>query len=550
MAQVSARVRERRKRGVRDRGPGRLEVSTAGAPRKWALTAWQWSAAAILVGAAFLRLFLLTEKVFHHDEGVNGNFLTILFRNGYYHYDPSNYHGPSLYYAALLVTSIESLFVGKAGLNTFAVRFVTAAFGVGVVWLMLCLRRQLGNFGALSAAALAATSSGMVFFSRYFIHEILFVFFSLGVIVALLRWKETGQPRYLMLAAASASLLGTTKETWIITVVVWLLAWGCTALYMRMRRRSGAAVTTPGKRKRTGSPLTEQPAHGIATLLYVQAALVFITIWVVLYSSFFTNFPRGVYDSLLTYTYWFKTSGNANVYPLTKYLEWLVVQWNTPSLELGAEFTAMVLGTFGAITALVQARSRFAVFSAFWALGIFAAYSLVPYKTPWLALSIVLPFIVTAGYLLEQLYERRSLQIVAVFILAISTAYSSYAAVQLSFFRYDDESEPYSYAHSRRDLLNLVGEIENIAAGNPAGKEIGITIMSPEHWPLPWYLRDFPNVGYWGKVVETDQPIVIALESQRAEVERQLGGKYRLFTEHDLRPGNRLLLYLRKDVQP
>jgi predicted membrane-bound mannosyltransferase len=270
----------------------------------------------------------------------------------------------------------------------------------------------------------------------------------------------------------------------------------------------------------------------------------------VLYSSFFTNLPRGVYDSLLTYTYWFKTSGNANVYPLTKYLEWLVVQWNTPSLELGAEFTAMVLGTFGAITALVQARSRFAVFSAFWALGIFAAYSLVPYKTPWLALSIVLPFIVTAGYLLEQLYERRSLQIVAVFILAISIAYSSYAAVQLSFFRYDDESEPYSYAHSRRDLLNLVGEIENIAAGNPAGKEIGITIVSPEHWPLPWYLRDFPNVGYWGKVVETDQPIVIALESQRAEVERQLGGKYRLFSERDLRPGNRLLLYLRKDVQP
>lgn len=542
MTQVSARARERKNRGARAARITQAEVPSPAPRRRWWFTSWEWTAAGILFGAAFLRLFLLTAKVFHHDEGVNGNFMVTLFRNGYYHYDPGNYHGPSLYYAALLVTSIESLFVGKAGLNTFALRLVTVIFGMGVVWLMLCLRRQLGNTGAVCAAALAATSSGMVFFSRYFIHEILFIFFSLGAVAAVLRWKESGRPSYLLWASASVALLGTTKETWIITVVVWLLALGCTAVYMRLRTRFGSSI--PDRKRRKGAALAEPvtPRQSRETLMWMcaNATAVFITIWVVLYSSFFTNFPQGLYDSVLTYTYWFKTSGNANVYGWDKYLEWLSK----------AELPALVLGSVGTVIALIQARSRFAVFSAFWSLGILTAYSLVPYKTPWLALSIVLPFIIMSGYALEQLYQRKSLKIVAILLAVLAVGYSCYGAVELSFFRYDDETQPYSYAHSKRDLLNLVNEIETIAAGNPAGKQIGITIMSPEHWPLPWYLRDFPNAGYWGKVVQTDQPIVIVHENQKAEAEQMLGDKYRLFSQHDLRPGNRLLLYLRKDVQP
>ena len=103
---------------------------------------------------------------------------------------------------------------------------------------------------------------------------------------------------------------------------------------------------------------------------------------------------------------------------------------------------------------------------------------------------------------------------------------------------------------TRRDFLNLVHEVEIIAAGNPAGEKIGITIMSPEHWPMPWYLREYPNVGYWGKIVDTKEPIIIAHMDQKAEVDRQFGDRYREIGEYDLRPGNRLVLYLRKDLQP
>ncbi|HWF02228.1 MAG TPA: flippase activity-associated protein Agl23, partial [Candidatus Angelobacter sp.] len=197
--------------------------------------AWWWSSAAILAAATFLRLLFLTEKPLHHDEGVNGLFLVTLFRTGYYHYDPANYHGPSLYYLAVIPTAINNIFHWGHGLSTFGIRLVTAVFGVGTVWLTLCLRRYLGTAGALAAAAFAAVSPGFVYFSRYFIHEMLFIFFSLGVIVAWLWYRETNKAVYLMLASASAGMLFATKETWIITTGVWLIAIPCTVFYLRFR---------------------------------------------------------------------------------------------------------------------------------------------------------------------------------------------------------------------------------------------------------------------------------------------------------------------------
>jgi predicted membrane-bound mannosyltransferase len=115
---------------------------------------------------------------------------------------------------------------------------------------------------------------------------------------------------------------------------------------------------------------------------------------------------------------------------------------------------------------------------------------------------------------------------------------------------YDNDSYAYIYAHTKRDFLGLVNEIDAIAAANPAKKDIGITVMSPEHWPLPWYLREYKNVGYWGRIVPTSEPIVIALQPQVPEVQSQLGKEYREYSTHDLRPGNTLVMFVRKDVHP
>ena len=346
-----------------------------------------------------------------------------------------------------------------------------------------------------------------------------------------------------MLASLSAALLCATKETWVITVGVWLIAIPCTTVFLRLRKTS---IENQDSRSQRSQQRSDSLPAGDLTQrewswgqLYSTAALLFAAVWILFYSSFFTNFPQGVYDSVLTFTYWSKTSEAANVYSFTKYLEWLVY----PKM---AELPAMLLGSVGIVLALWRARDRFAVFVAFWSLGILAAYSLVSYKTPWCALNIVLPFVIMAGYGLQQLYGRRS---IAVFLAAIAVGVSLYLAIELSFFKYDDDAQAYSYAHTKRDFQRLVNEVDSIAAGNPAGKDIGITVMSGEHWPLPWYLRDYTHAGYWGTVVDSSEPILIVHENQVAEVERRLGDRYRLIASYDLRPGVRLYLYLRKDVQ-
>src|SRR3954464_7989700 len=161
---------------------------------------WRVASILVLAGAAFIRLYELGLKPMHHDEGVNGFFLTNLFRQGVYHYDPTNYHGPTLYYFALVVTKVGALLFGEgAGLSTIAVRLVPVIFGVGTIFLTLCLWRNIGRVGALAAAFFVAFSPGHVFISRYFIHESHFVFFTLAIVVAVMRYYDSADPLYLLL---------------------------------------------------------------------------------------------------------------------------------------------------------------------------------------------------------------------------------------------------------------------------------------------------------------------------------------------------------------
>ena len=51
--------------------------------------------------------------------------------------------------------------------------------------------------------------------------------------------------------------------------------------------------------------------------------------------------------------------------------------------------------------------------------------------------------------------------------------------------------------------------------------------MSPDYWPLPWYLRNFSRVGYFGRMAASTEPIIIANENQKDEIETSFGQFYR-----------------------
>jgi uncharacterized protein (TIGR03663 family) len=525
---------------------------------------WVISSIVIVSIALFLRLYNLTLVPLHHDEGVNGNFLVRLVREGFYHYDPENYHGPSLYYFTAVIGWVIRFLFGvdaqnKYGLNTVTIRLVTALFGIATILLVLSLRKRLGTIGSLAAAALLAISPGAVYLSRYFIHETLFVFFAVGIVVASLRYFEDGHPIYLILAAASTALLFATKETFIINAPVLLLALISTQLYLWIRRNLSSKERNRLKYNQAEAQTFSERAQTTIVRLGGSrwivmwgfvAAVVFVTVSVLFYSSFFTNYPKGVYDSLRTFEVWTKTGQVNHVHPIWKYVEWLIYE----------ESPVLVLGALGALISLWQGRNTFAIFASFWAFGTLAGYSLVPYKTPWIALNFVVPLAIVSGCAVQAIYEQPWGQIRGVVVvMLLAVVISGYQTFDLNFVNYDNDDSyyVYVYAHTRRETLNLVEELNRIAKATGQGSQLGITIVSPDYWPLPWYLRDYGRVGYFARMAASNEPVIIASEAQKDEMQTNFGGRYQPVDSrlnaaggYSLRPGVDLLIYVRNDVVP
>ncbi|MFM9905826.1 MAG: glycosyltransferase family 39 protein [Pyrinomonadaceae bacterium] len=636
-----------------------------------------WFACAVLVTAvaAFLRFFWLDLKPLHHDEGVNGFFLTNLVRDGIYKYDPGNYHGPTLYYIALP-------FVELFGLKTIPIRVSVAIFGVLTVILALFLKRYIGKTGSIFAALFLALSPGMVYISRYFIHEIFFIFLSLAIVVAvllfierrkagyfaigwmvllllvcflpsalnlasflggenqsalwafriaflviesalvylvirmILAWNE-GRLIYLMLASASAALLFATKETAFITIGTMAIACACVwgwrrfassesfdrlkwpmigavhvigllaALYFRNYLVDGAkwvydnflgqgrvqepfvfymvilltlaaisawAVFLYFYRQSDAGTLDEDSdltwsnlALGIGTgtdriLLLAAIVTVFIYITVLFFSSFFT-YGEGVSKAFEAYSIWTKTGSKDHTQNgVFAYIKW-GVKVETPLL---------VLSALGAGIALLRVKHRFAIFTAFWAFGLFAAYMIIPYKTPWLALSFYLPMCIIAGYGINELVASKNLasKISGIVLAAFATVLLGYQTYDLNFVRYDDEEMGYVYAHTKRPLLGLVAKIEYYAGKSGKGKDATIEIVSPDYWPMTWYLNEYGHANFHGQLVDanTSEMIVAKKNDQDGAVIQKYSAHYKFVDVWPLRPGVDLMLLVRKDL--
>jgi uncharacterized protein (TIGR03663 family) len=486
--------------------------------------------------ALFLRFYDLPLKPLHHDEAVNTVFLTKLVNPPHlYRYDPSNYHGPTLYYVGWLSAAVF-------GLSTFAIRFVTAAFGLITVLLVLALKRYIGAVGALAAAALIALSPGAVYFSRYFIHEMLLVCFTMALVVSAALWVSRRRLLFLYLASVSAGLMFATKETAIITAVVIAVAALGATWYVELRKLARSTDSPSSLPKRFLIAAAGRSALSIGQdgkrrlVLLIPAVALFLAASLFFYTSLFTHW-QGALDALGAFAIWTKTGTAVHTRPWHAYLNWLS-QEELPLLLLGAAGTGL---------ALVKAENRFTVFAALWSVGILMAYSVIPYKTPWLALNAIVPLAITGGYAAEIAWRHRpvvstrALTVVA----AVVAGVGLYQAVVLNFIRYDDGRYPYVYVHTQREVMAMVDEIDRLRTYNPA---LTIAITSKDQFPLSWYLRSY-RAGYHGRPVATNDSLVIASEEQQPVLDRLLGDRYARLRSYRLRPGVRLVLYARRDLK-
>src|SRR5207253_3147541 len=137
-----------------------------------------WMFWGILGLAAVLRILFLGIKPPHFDEGINGWFVDQMVKDGFYRYDPTNYHGPLHFYILFLS---QTLF----GRNLYALRLPVVLASIGSVWLALKYDRLISRPVARLAALAMALSPGFVFYRRCSIPQAWPHLFSMMLIVCL-----------------------------------------------------------------------------------------------------------------------------------------------------------------------------------------------------------------------------------------------------------------------------------------------------------------------------------------------------------------------------
>ncbi|MFC1596537.1 flippase activity-associated protein Agl23 [Planctomycetota bacterium] len=495
--------------------------------RWWALVLFVVWMGPVLGGAAVLRLADLGNRPMHCDEAVHAIKFGKLLERDDYVYDPREYHGPSLNFLTLPIARLASA-EKLTEVTERHLRLLPAVFGIALVGLVWLVRDELGLAATIAAALLTAVSPAMVFYSRYYIQEMLLVCLTFGVIVAL--WRSVGgaqsgdeeagaggrrwirQGFWLVVAGLSIGLMHATKETCVIALAAMVPA---ALVSMRALRRMGA-----GRLLLSGA-VVALTAAGISALLF---------------SSFLDN-PRGVIDSITTYFHYLgRASGEGSVgrhvYPWDYYFR-VLFWWHRPGGPVWSEASIAALALAGLVAGalgkgLHPARLAMVRFLGVYTVLMTVVYCVLPYKTPWCALGFFHGMILLAGVgatVLVRAAPGYVLKGMTIALLAAAVGHLAWQAHRASFVAYEDPHNPYVYAHTTDDVPLMARRVGEVAAWHPDGEAVHLQVVctDDDYWPLPWYLRGFGRVGWFSGMPDgRAAPVIITQPEMEPELLRYL----------------------------
>ena len=174
---------------------------------------------------------------------------------------------------------------------------------------------------------------------------------------------------------------------------------------------------------------------------------------------------------------------------------------------------------------------------------------MLSYKTPWIVLGFLYGFIMLCGCAGSMLH-RRKWQIQATVAIAFCVPLlwlGSIARKSVGRFNADPRN-PYVYAHSGADVMRLAKRIKDLAPNAPQGFDSVVKVVTSDCLPMPWYLRNFPNTGFWSNIPEDpDAPFLLTDPTTNEQLQSRLKDEYSS-EFFGLRPGKLLILHVRKDI--
>jgi len=177
------------------------------------ITVEQCAYLTIFVSAVLTRFWDLGSRALHHDESLHAWFsYNYAIGKGYQH-DPLM-HGPFLFHLNALVYALF-------GATDASSRYGPALFGVILVMLPILLRPLIGRWGALICSFLLLISPSILYYSRLIRHDIYLMTFTFLVLVALARYVQTQQGRWVFVGIIALALAHTNHEaSYIIAVLL------------------------------------------------------------------------------------------------------------------------------------------------------------------------------------------------------------------------------------------------------------------------------------------------------------------------------------------
>jgi uncharacterized protein (TIGR03663 family) len=490
--------------------------------------------------ALALRCPQLDQRPMHNDEAVNAIKFRDLWERGIYKYDPNEHHGPTLFYATLAFSRLTRA-PDFVHFSEIRLRLVTVAFGIGLILLLPLVTDGLGRNATAWAAGFTAVSPAMVFYSRYFIHEMLLVFFAFLALAAGWRFWRTRKMGWALIAGAGVGLMHATKETFVISLAAAVLALLLNTAWNRWL--DAATMKVPR------SPLGWKP--------FAAALGVWLVVALVLFSSFLLN-AGGPLDSVRTYLPWLhRAAGESpHIHPWHFYLTRLVY-FHAGKGPLWSEALILGLAIVGAVAAfrrkgLGDGNAGFVRFVALYSFTLLGVYSAIAYKTPWCLLNFWHGMILLAGVgamVVVRGVKGQFAKAFASVLLFGGAAHLTWQAWQGSFAHCADPRNPYVYAQTSPNIRELVAKIEGLARVHPDGRRMLVKVMAPgsDYWPLPWELRAFSNVGWWNELPDDPfAPVMIVSSKFNAKLDQK--GTHQMPHLFALRPQTFVEFYVEADL--
>ena len=495
--------------------------------------------AAVLVLAAAVRIWGIEERPLHHDEAINSIQLDRLWTKGTYRYNPEALHGPSLAYSSLPIlwaTSSQSY----RDTRELSYRAVPLVFGMALILFTFGLAAGIGRGAALAAAALCAVSPSMIFYSRYFIHEMPLVLFSLVAIACgyqTLRRIGTGESAWGWSLATGASLgmMHATKETFVIAVA----AAGLGILASVRWRRPPAAIYS----------------HTLA------AAIAAAAVSALFFSSFFTH-AQGPIDSLATFSSYLKTGTDAasvHHHPWHWYLRLLVYQ-DRGGVLFNSEAVIVALACVGLVPifrgrGLSADHLPLARFFAVYTVTMLVVYSAIPYKTPWCLLGALYGLIVLAGIgvvTLLQMARTPSTRFIVGALLLVLGGQLVYQNGLVNFRYESDERNPWVYAHALPDVQRLADLAKALSATEDPKAVPTLHVYNwTDNASLPFYLRDLPKTRFHRSngvaSASTNLDVIVIDEAHLGDLDETLANAFP-YERFQMRPNIWARLYARPEL--